>query len=314
MLKPIKKKVIQALITQHCLPIGRHSIYTRNNVAQYLLGSRNGVDLFRFSEIKHLLLKFTPLMETLFNSKLVIEHAFVGHTKKILKKPTPPKDPEKLPAWRIKVKNFKMEKWIKKSHYEVPDNKEPVKILFASINPEYSQILIEAATLCHMSAKTNRWLCGYITANPSKYTDSNLSTTQYNYLRAFKRNKEPVDKRHEWHYQQKTTNRPTLAIIPDIHNNSMILHETFIKDIPVIGLVHSDNTKKIAYPIFGNADSLQIVHFFSKFLAVLIAKTYLKQSYKKDSHRIFTRTRAKKRKKQLKKKMQPQKSYLKLYV
>ena len=88
------------------------------------------------------------------------------------------------------------------------------------------------------------------------------------------------------------TQRPALAIIPDITNNDMILRETIAKTIPVIGLVNSDESTKIAYPIFGNSDSVQIVHFFCNFLAVLIAKTFVQVEYKQASHRIFNRTRA----------------------
>jgi ribosomal protein S2 len=80
-------------------------------------------------------------------------------------------------------------------------------------------------------------------------------------------------------------------IIPDIQNNDMILRETVGLRIPIIGLVNSDCATEIAYPIFGNADSIKIVNFFCHFLAVLIAKEIYKQDHKNKSHRIFAKTR-----------------------
>jgi hypothetical protein len=79
----------------NCLPLGEHARFTSKNVAQYLLGSRNDYNLFKFNEIKHLLLKFTPLIETLFRSKVVLGYK-VGSAKKIRYcKPVPPKDPSR---------------------------------------------------------------------------------------------------------------------------------------------------------------------------------------------------------------------------
>jgi hypothetical protein len=71
----------------------------------------------------------------------------------------------------------------------------------------------------------------------------------------------------------------------------MILRETVVKNIPVIGLVNSNEATRITYPIFGNSDSAQVVHFFCSFLALLLAKSYIQQEYKHASHRLFHRTR-----------------------
>lgn len=296
-------KIWQTLILQNCLPLGKHARFTSKNVAQYLLGSRNDYNLFKFNEIKHLLLKFTPLIETLFRAKLAL-NTKVGeiHIKKLVQ-PTPPKDPNTLPAWKEKMKNIKILKHKNEYYYKAVETKRPVKILFASINPTYDQIIREAASACQMSAKTNRWLCGYITAN-SQYLAKkerlneevkifgNVSVIEKQFDKAFKANKEAKEKRYYWHYSNIWTQRPALAIIPDIHMNDMILRETTIKNIPVIGLVNTDEATKIAYPIFGNASSTKIVYFFCNFLAMLIAKAFAQQEYKQASHRIFNRSRA----------------------
>ena len=296
-------KIWQTLILHNCLPLGKGARFTSKNVAQYILGSRNNYDLFKFNEIKHLLLKFTPLIETLFRSKLVLQ-AKIGNVHKVrIGKPRPPRDPAAFEAWYAKMKNVKITKHQNYKYYSVVDNQRPVQILFASTTPMYRDIIHQAANTCQMSAKTSRWLCGYITANIKTLDETNKMDQKLNKLsgrsrterqacRTFKDNYERREQRYAWHYSNIVSQRPTLAIIPDIENNMMILRETAAKEIPVIGLVNTDQSTKIAYPIFGNSTSIQIVHFFCHFLSLLIAKTFLQQEYKQGSHRIINRTRA----------------------
>lgn len=290
----------RTLILHNCLPISGQAKFTSKNVTQYLLGSRNDFDLFKFNEIKHLLLKFTPLLETLFQSKLILKNKFGGHIKKFIVKLKPPRDPAKLDEWKIRTKGLKIQKTNSFYYYKTLEKNQPIKILFATINPLYSNLIESSATLCNMPFHKNRWLCGYLSANSNylkkdsdkkKGQDKNNESIQYYFQNAFYENKESIEKRYEWHNLYKISNRPTLLIVPDIQNNPMILREVPSKNIPVIGLVNSDCSTKIAYPIFGNADSIQIVHFFCNFLAVLIAKTFVQQEYKQTSHRLFTRTR-----------------------
>lgn len=295
-------KIWQTLILQNCLPLGKQARFTSKNVAQYLLGSRNDYDLFKFTEIKHLLLKFTPLIEILFKSKLVLQ-AKIGTSRKVrYGKPTPPKDPDRYQEWYERMKNVKIAKHNKISHYYPVVNKRPIKILFASINPMYAKIINDAATSCQMTAHTNRWLCGSITANSKplnqrlwlKHELTNFkgkTTFQRQFDKTFSENKEAKEQRYLWH-NLNTMSRPALAIIPDIKNNDMILREAVVKMIPVVGLVNSDEATRITYPIFGNSDSAQVVHFFCSFLAVLLSKAFIQQKYKQASHRLFHRTRA----------------------
>lgn len=295
-------KIWQTLILQNCLPLGKQARFTSKNVAQYLLGSRNDYDLFKFNEIKHLLLKFTPLIEVLFRSKLVLQ-AKIGTSRKVrYGKPTPPKDPDRYQEWYERMKNVRIAKHNKISYYHPVENKRPIKILFASINPMYAEIINDAAISCQMSAHTNRWLCGSITAN-SKPLKQRLwikkeltnfkgkTSYQRQFDKTFSENKEAKEQRYLWH-NLNTMSRPALAIIPDINNNDMILREAVAKMIPVVGLVNSDEATRITYPIFGNSASAQVVHFFCSFLAVLLAKAFVHQKYKQASHRLFHRTRA----------------------
>lgn len=286
-------KIWQTLILQNCLPLGQQARFTSKNVTQYLLGSRNNYNLFKFNEIKHLLLKFTPLIETLFRSKLVL-NAKVGVVKKTrLVNPTPPKDPAAYQAWYEKMKNVKVTQHFNQYYYKTVENKRPIKILFASTNPTYQEIIKKSAEICQMSAHTNRWLCGYITANSTPVVKkTNVFFVEKQFLKTFHENKASKENFYKWHRLNELSHRPAIAIIPDIKNNDMILRETFAKDIPVIGLINSDDSVKIAYPIFGNSDSIQVTHFFCNFLAVLIAKAFVQQEYKQNSHRIINRTRA----------------------
>ena len=61
-------------------------------------------------------------------------------------------------------------------------------------------------------------------------------------------------------------------MVPDIANNTMILKEAQKVGLPIIGLVNSHCHTEIDYPIFAQDQTLQSIHFFCHFLAVLIAK------------------------------------------
>jgi len=52
----------------------------------------------------------------------------------------------------------------------------------------------------------------------------------------------------------------------------MILKEARTVGLPVIGLVNSNCLVEIDYPIFAQDQTVQSVHFFCHFLAILIAK------------------------------------------
>lgn len=286
-------KIWPTLILQNCLPLGKEARFTSKNVTQYLLGSRNNYNLFKFNEIKHLLLKFTPLIETLFRSQLS-RNSKIGTFKKIkLIKPTPPKDPAAYQAWYEKMKNIKIKKKFQISFYKPVENKRPIKILFASTTPTYAQIIQHSAEICQMTGHTNRWLCGYITANsPKKNQRVKIPNIENQYMKTFHENKVAKETFYHWHRLNKLSHRPVIAIIPDIKNNDMILRETSAKDIPVIGLINSNDSVKIAYPIFGNCDSIQVIYFFCNFLSILIAKAFMHQEYKQNSNKILNRTRA----------------------
>lgn len=64
-------------------------------------------------------------------------------------------------------------------------------------------------------------------------------------------------------------------IIPDIVNNGMILSEIQKVGLPVLGLVNSDCSVEIDYPIFAQDQTFSSIHFFCHFLATLIAKEML---------------------------------------
>jgi ribosomal protein S2 len=74
--------------------------------------------------------------------------------------------------------------------------------------------------------------------------------------------------------------KPSLIIIPDVSNNEMIIRETNVLGIPVIGLVNSNCQNLIAYPIFANDQSVYSIHFFCHFLSSLITKEIVKTKHK----------------------------------
>ena len=295
----------QTLVLHNCLPLSKPAKFTSKNITQYLLGSRNSVNIFKYDHIRQLLLRIAPLISTLYNSHNKIQNKFGRCT--FLVPPTPPRNPKKLNEWKkrmkaLNIKGFKKNRY----YYKTFEKKKTIKILFATINPVYKKIIKSAATICNMPFHTNRWLCGALTAH-SQYLSTNvkklkgkkqkstkfglIQTIQTIFNEKFKSNQEVPDKRYHWHQLQKKRLRPSIVIIPDIQNNDMILRETFGLRIPIIGLINSGCATQITYPIFGNANSLHIVHFFCHFIAVLIAKEIVQQNYRKESHRIYARTR-----------------------
>lgn len=74
--------------------------------------------------------------------------------------------------------------------------------------------------------------------------------------------------------------KPSLFVIPDVSNNEMILRETNVLGIPVIGLVNSNCQNLVTYPIFANDQSLYSIHFFCHFLSSLITKEIVKTKKK----------------------------------
>ena len=282
----------KTLILQNCLPLSReHAKFTSKKITQYLLGSRNGIDLFKFNEIKHILFRFTPLIETLFNSKRILLNTFGAESKTRNVKLTPPKNPAKIAEWKIRTKGLKISKKFTHSFYNPTQKMQPIKILFATTNPLYKELIAEAALLCNMPFHNQRWLCGYLSAS-SRYINDRVDAYQDKTLNtnAFFKNKESVEKRYDWHKVYNNRNHPAFIIIPDIENNNMILRETFIRRIPIIGLINTECVTTVDYPVFGNVDSIQIVHFFCNFLAFLITKSFIKQDYKQQSSNVFNRT------------------------
>ena len=66
------------LMTKNCLLFGQHPVLTSPKVAQYLLGTRETIEILKMYELRYLLLKIYPLIHNLFynprsNSKLKIK-------------------------------------------------------------------------------------------------------------------------------------------------------------------------------------------------------------------------------------------------
>lgn len=301
------------LIGVHGLTLGKPCRFTSKNITQYLLGNRNNQEYFKITEIKHLILRISPLINNLFYTKIKHQTTFTIAKYSWQSLPKKPKNKHRWVYWKPKSGDLKIKNKIATLKYKTIEKQDYIKILFATINPDYSELISDAAYTCNMFSHTNRWLCGAVTAN-SLYWKQRVFLAKKHYIRTnplkfevdtnvyvrdiystrFKNNKEHKNKRYKWRDVQgwyDLIKQPTLAIIPDIHNNPMILRELTPLDIPIIGLINSDCSTKIPYPIFGNADSLNIVTFFVNFLSALISKTISEQEYRRDSHRIFAVTR-----------------------
>ena len=163
------------------------------------------------------------------------------------------------------------------------------KILFATTTELYSSIVASAAAKCHMPFHINRWLSGTITAASSYIDDfeqwsfltNDLHKENNNFIQEkfFKRKKDISQQTNQLRKYQ-LGRKPSLIIIPDVSNNEMIIKETNILGIPVLGIVNSNCQSEIAYPIFANDFSIYSIHFFCHFLSSLITKEIVKSKHK----------------------------------
>jgi ribosomal protein S2 len=150
---------------------------------------------------------------------------------------------------------------------------DDVKILFATTNKTYSKVVKEAALRCNMPYYVDRWLCGSITAT-SQNTQFALNQTfcpektreekYYDFFYEKKYKKSINIGKMQYHKKNKWT---TLAVVPDIGNNPMILREIDRAFIPTTGLVNNELVNYVTYPIFGNESSLYMVSFFCNLIS-----------------------------------------------
>ena len=262
------KNLSQKLIAENCLTFGQHSRLTSKRITKYLLGTRGSIEIFKLYELRYLLLRIYPLIHTLFqNSRAKLQLAF-GKVKKA--------ESKKRPLFAMKDKFLK-----KQPLFHVKQKNLPIQVLFASTTPALATLISEAAQICNMPSHQNRWLSGSITGAlaylfDNKFWSSPLNDTQeevsYFFRKHWSQNKENWAKSKERARYFNRSRWPSLIVIPDISNNSMILAEIKKIGLPVIGLVNSDCRFEIEYPIFAQDQSFSSIHFFCHFLATLIAK------------------------------------------
>jgi len=64
----VSKFKILHLMTRTCLIFGQHPALTSPKVAQYVLGTRETIEILKMYELRYLLLKVYPLIHNLFSS------------------------------------------------------------------------------------------------------------------------------------------------------------------------------------------------------------------------------------------------------
>jgi len=163
------------------------------------------------------------------------------------------------------------------------------KILFATTSSIYSKIVASAAAKCHMPFHINRWRSGAITAKSAYLDDfekwsilTNDSHDQVNnsFRKYFFKQKKNINQQAEKFSKYQGNKKPSLIIIPDVSNNEVIIKETNIKGIPVLGIINSNCYTNIAYPVFSNDLSIYSIHFFCHFVSSLITKEIIKNKHK----------------------------------
>lgn len=294
-------KIIEKLVLDNCLTFGRHPKLTHSKITKYVFGTRHAIDIFKLYELRYLLLKIYPLIHNLFfqnRLNMEIKPTYKMETSELYKMP------RKANVGHTQQSANKYNKTPKprKANVVVSTPKPMLpRILFATTTPSYANIVHSAAKICQMPFHQNRWLCGSITAASSYVTDiqqwsfltdKTTKEIQSFFGQTYYKNKVNVEQRKNKVLNSQKSRRPSLIVIPDISNNPMIIEETNMSGIPVIGLVNSDCKLDITYPIFGNDQSIHSVHFFCHFLATLIAKEIVK-----NQHKVYTAPRLQRNKK-----------------
>ena len=280
----------QKLVLENCLIFGLNPRLTSKKVNKYLLGTRETLEIFKLYEMRSLLLKMYPLIHILFQNPRV-NSRFEFKSSKTEWLPRRPfsfqkkRFPKKGVSFSFKYKNL------------------PPQILFATTTEAFSDIIFQAASICNMPCHQKRWINGSITAAISemykndswnyRQTLAHKQTASY-FHRDWSSNKENNEKIKEKAVRYGSSRWPSLIIIPDIVNNSMILSEVQKIGIPVLGLVNSHCTFEIDYPIFAQDQSFSSVYFFCSFLSTLIAK---EMAYSQHKHYTLQNIQRQKKKK-----------------
>ena len=279
---PFWKLKIEKSITKSCLLFGHSFQFTSKKVTQYLLGTRETTEIFKLYELRYLLLKIYPLIHNLFHNprnNLRLKFQTFWNLPGLNSARTLKFSSSTTKTKIIPSKVF--EPFKNGFSFIVKRKNVPPQILFASVTPSFSDIISNAAQICNMPWHTNRWLSGSITAAISYPSDKLIwqylqDLTQKNVFQStfaqWGHNKENEEKIKEKIEHYKKSRWPSLIIVPDISNNTMILKEARKVGLPVIGLVNSNCLLEIDYPIFAQEETQQSVHFFCHFLAILIAK------------------------------------------
>ena len=283
-----KNQILNQLVSENCLSFGRNPKLNNKKITHYISGTRQKIDIFNFYEMRYLLLRVYPLIHNLFlqqrlNVTKKKKKFFLN--KNLFLQSSLQKLPKQFKNWE----NFR--KFQTKFHKSLRGALRPFlpQILFATTTELYSSIVSSAAKQCHMPFHVNRWLSGTITAAASYLEDvkkwSFLTNEFHKKIEGtiqekfFKRKKNIAQQKNKIRKYQ-LGRKPSLIIIPDVFNNEMIIKETNVFGIPVLGLLNSNCHVEIAYPIFANDVSIFSVHFFCHFLSSLIKKEVLKNKHK----------------------------------
>lgn len=128
----------------NCLTLGQNPKLTNKNFTKYIFGTRGSLEIFKFYELRHLLLKVYPLIQSLFY-KTRRNHdsmdKFIPSKKKEKKKKDLYLKKNPYTAHRIKRDRF----YVTEIHKIIPP-----QILFASITPIFADIIESAAKTCQM--------------------------------------------------------------------------------------------------------------------------------------------------------------------
>lgn len=235
-----------------CLQFSHPTKYTTKNFNKYIYGSKAQMEILNLHTMRIIFLKVYPLIHSLFYN-----HSY----------------------------NYQLADSEENNILSKKKNIIPVQILFATTTESLNNIVEEAASFCGMPFATNRWLNGSLTASINNFTEVEKSQNNRNVLS--NQNFKNRFKKTRYHYQVFNTRyfqlqRPSLIVLPDVSNNSMIWQEAKAKDIPVLGLLNTSSALELDYAIFGDDKSPYIVSFFCNLIAVIIEKELIAFKHKQE--------------------------------
>lgn len=238
---------IESSVFHYTWLLGQDFRYSNKDFFQFLYCRRFSTEIFSLMDIRVMFLKLLPFLKNVFLNYSIkfdrIQSLFFENPKHFFFKPI---------------------------HF-------PVRILFATNNVAFSNIVQSAAVFCNMPFNNAFWLRGSLSGSIRKLNSSNswdfsFSNNFYllrsSFLSSFSHSRFSLS----GYSFIPSFSLPDLLVVPDVRNNFIIWQEAAFVNVPILGLVNSNCSLHIDYPIPGNDSSPYCVSVFCDLVAGIIQR------------------------------------------